>query len=59
MSSSSASMSAMVMLTFVMETATPALIFTRPATFALRFMSAERSSTSSSMRPTESWGTFR
>jgi len=46
------------MLTFVIETATPALIFTKLATLALRLMSAWRLSTSNSILPTESWGTF-
>jgi hypothetical protein len=46
------------MLTFVIETATPALIFTKLATLALRLMSAWRLSTSSSILPTESWGTL-
>jgi len=45
-------------LTFVIETATPALIFTKLATLALRLMSAWRLSTSSSILPTESWGTL-
>ncbi len=46
------------MLTFVIETATPALIFTKLATLALRLMSAWRLSTSNSILPTESWGTL-
>src|ERR1051326_2451119 len=41
-----------------METDTPALMETRPATLALRLISADSSSTSSSMRPTDSVGTF-
>jgi hypothetical protein len=46
------------MLTLVIETATPALIFTKLATLALRLMSAWRLSTSNSILPTESWGTL-
>ncbi len=46
------------MLTFVIETATPALIFTKLATLALRLMSAWRLSTSNSILPTESCGTL-
>jgi hypothetical protein len=46
------------MLTFVIETATPALIVTKLATLALRLMSAWRLSTSNSILPTESWGTL-
>jgi hypothetical protein len=48
-----------VILTFVIEAAALALIFTKLATLALRLMSATRLSTSSSMRPTESCRTFR
>ena len=46
------------MLTFVIETATPALIVTKLATLALRLISAWRLSTSNSILPTESWGTL-
>lgn len=58
MSSSSAWMSTMVRLIFCVETATPALMVTRFATLAFRFMSACNLSTSRSMRPTDRFGTF-
>lgn len=48
-----------VRFTFLIETATPALTLTSPATAALRFMSACRLSTSSSILPTERLGTLR
>ena len=59
MSSSSASTSEIVRFIFWTEIATPALMETRFATLALRLMSAWRLSTSSSMRPTERFGTLR
>ena len=58
MSSSWASTSVIVRFIFWTERATPAFMVTRLATLAFRLMSAWRLSTSSSMRPTERFGTF-